>query len=127
MHNSCPSGFNSRSTTVEVGRSSLVAVIPGKALLPFQLQGQCCIASGVAVRILEVVASPVRILETTNTVHFLTTTFAWRRSAATMNVIKQLAPEVVYWNVNSHVSRRICPTENQANCRQSVTIRTKIS
>ena len=49
----------------------LVAVIPGKALLPFRLQGQCCIASGVAVRILEVVASPVRrsgpvrILETT--------------------------------------------------------------
>ena len=38
----------------------LVAVIPGKALLPFRLQGQCCIASGVAVRILEVVASPVR-------------------------------------------------------------------
>ena len=29
-------------------------------------------------------------------IHFLTTTFAWRRSAGTMNVIKQLAPEVVY-------------------------------
>ena len=27
---------------------------------------------------------------------FLTTTFAWRRSAGTMNIIKQLAPEVVY-------------------------------
>ena len=27
---------------------------------------------------------------------FLTTTFAWRRFAGTMNIIKQLAPEVVY-------------------------------
>ena len=27
---------------------------------------------------------------------FLTTTFAWRRSAGTMSIIKQLAPEVVY-------------------------------
>ena len=26
----------------------------------------------------------------------MTTTFAWRRSAGTMNIIKQLAPEVVY-------------------------------
>ena len=41
----------------------LVAVTPGKALLPsllpFRLQGQRCM-SGLAVRILEVVASPVR-------------------------------------------------------------------
>ena len=44
-----------------------MAVTPGKALLlsllPLLLQGQRCM-SGLAVRILEVVASPVRILET---------------------------------------------------------------